>query len=97
MHIFIDMDMSYARRVLHPKVLYQRTAFYSLHTSHSVSHVLLQRTASHSSYILHLTSYTLRVTSYTLRVTSYTLRLTSYILYHIVLFSVPCYMYTSYV
>jgi hypothetical protein len=52
----IDIDMSYARRVPHPKVLHQRTASYS---SHSVSHVLHQCTASHSSYILHLTLYTL--------------------------------------
>jgi hypothetical protein len=70
---FVDMDMSYARRV--------RTASYSLHTSHSVSHDLHQRIASHSSYILHLTSYTLHLTSYVLRLTSYTLRLTSYILH----------------
>jgi hypothetical protein len=68
-----DMDMSYAKRV--------RIAFYSSHTSHSVSHVLHQRTASHSSYILHLTSYTLRLTSYILHLTSYILHLTSYILH----------------
>jgi hypothetical protein len=67
-----DMDMSYARRV--------RTASYSSHTSHSVSHVLYQRTASHSSYILHLTSYTLRLTPYVLRLTPYALHLTPYVL-----------------
>jgi hypothetical protein len=59
---YFDMDMSYARRVPHPKVLHQRTA-------------------SHSSYILHLTSYTLRLTSYILHLTSYILHLTSYILH----------------
>jgi hypothetical protein len=72
-----DMDMSYARRV--------RTASY---LSHSVSHVLHQLTASHSSYILHLTPYALRLTPYALY-------LTPYILYHIVSYSVPCDMYTS--
>jgi hypothetical protein len=78
-NVIFDMDMSYARRV--------RTASYSSHTSHSASHVLHQRTASHSSYILHLTPYVLHLTPYvlhltpyTLRFTSYTLRLTSYIL-----------------
>jgi hypothetical protein len=75
-----DMDMSYARRVPHPKVLHPRTASYSSHTSHSVSHVLHQRTASHSSYILHLTPYTLHLMSYTLHLTPYTLCLTPYIL-----------------
>jgi hypothetical protein len=72
------MDMSYARRV--------RTVSYS---SHSVSHVLYQRTASHSSYILHLAPYVLHLTPYVLHLTPYTLRLTpygltSYILYRIV-------------
>jgi hypothetical protein len=94
-----DMDMSYARRVPHPKVLHQRTASYSSHTSHSVSHVLHQRTASHSSisyilhltsYVLRLTSYTLRLTSYALRLTSYTLRLTSYIISYHILYRVTC-------
>jgi hypothetical protein len=69
----IDIDMSYAKRV--------RTASYSSHTPHSVSHVLHQCTASHSSYILHLTPYTLRLTPYTLRLTSYVLHLTPYILH----------------
>jgi hypothetical protein len=50
------------------------------YTSHSVSHVLHQRTASHSSYILHLTSYALRLTPYVLRLTSYILHLTPYVL-----------------
>jgi hypothetical protein len=77
----IDMDMSYARRVLHPKVLHQRTASYLLHTSHSVSHVLCQRTASHSSYILHLTPYVLRLTPYVLHLTPYVLHLTPYVLH----------------
>jgi hypothetical protein len=53
------------------------TASYS---SHSVSHVLHQRTASHSSYILHLIPYTLRLTSYILHLTSYALCLTPYTL-----------------
>jgi hypothetical protein len=75
----IDMDMSYARKVPHPKVLHQCTASYSSHTSHSVSHVLHQLTASHSSYTLHLTLYTLRFTSYVLSLTSYILHLTPYV------------------
>jgi hypothetical protein len=88
-HHLIDMDMSYARKV--------RTASYSSDTSHSVSHVLHQHTASHSSYILHLTPYVLhltpyvlRLTSYTLRLTSYSLRLTSYIISYCILYCVTC-------
>jgi hypothetical protein len=70
--VTFDMDMFYARRI--------RTAFYSSHTLNAVSHVLYERTASHSLYILHLTSYNLHLTSYILQLTSYILHLTSDIL-----------------
>jgi hypothetical protein len=51
---------------------------YSSHTLYSVSHVLHQRTASHSSYILHLTPYVLHLTPSVLHLTPYVLHLISY-------------------